>query len=105
LRAGPLTIGRLLDVFGSGLGFGLLQRDQGRRVSAALADHVRGGSVVGHAVDPGTERAAPVKAIEAPPQGQMNLLQEIAALVPIRPQYVAADYLSPFTSSGYFFLS
>ena len=43
------------------------------------AEHVRGGGIVGYSVDPGPQRALSIKGAEAAPDGEANVLQQIAA--------------------------
>lgn len=58
--------------------------EAGERGLGAAANHLGDGDVVRDAVSPGTEGAAPVKAVEALPEREVNVLQQIAAGVGMR---------------------
>jgi len=51
---------------------------------AALANHVAGGYVMSHAVDPGSQRTSLVEIGEAAPEMKMDFLQQIAARLGIK---------------------
>jgi len=60
-----------------------LQRD-GALVATSLAADMAGGGIVGDAVDPSPEAGAPVKGRKAAPEGDVNILQEVAPALGIR---------------------
>jgi hypothetical protein len=62
-------------------------RDERRR-SGPRPDDPRDRGVVGHAIHPRAQRAAAVIASQAPPQGDVNVLQQVASSV--RVSFVAA---------------
>jgi hypothetical protein len=59
--------------------FELFQCDE-TRTDAALTDDVRGCHVVGNAVDPRPEGTAAIVRLKTPPQLEMNVLAQVAAL-------------------------
>src|SRR5262245_53655910 len=68
--------------------FELIECEQGYR-RALLARDVRRRDVVRDAIGPGANRAATVERRKAAPQREMDVLQQVAAFVPIR--FVAAS--------------
>ena len=50
---------------------------------AALPNYIRRGGVVRHTVDPRTQRTAPVKSRETPPDLKMDVLQQIPPLLSV----------------------
>src|ERR1017187_5987467 len=62
----------------------LFQAEQEIGFSAPLPHGVGRGGVVGHAIDPGAQRAARVPARETAPQRQVDLLEQVAAMVRVR---------------------
>ena len=50
-------------------------------MDSALPDDVGNGGVVGDAIDPGTEGTAGVPCGKAAPEGEVNLLEEVAQMV------------------------
>jgi hypothetical protein len=61
----------------------LVQRDELAKPEAERARHGCGGGVVRDAVDPGPERASAVEAVEASPDREVDLLEEVEAPVGI----------------------
>ena len=61
--------------------FEFLQADEGMRVDAPLADHVGNGGVVGDAIDPGAQGTARVPGRKTAPEGEVNLLEEVAEVI------------------------
>jgi len=59
----------------------LFEADEFAGLEAHLAADVGGGGVVGDAIDPGAEGAAAVKGFEAAPEGDVDLLEQVAAEV------------------------
>jgi len=61
--------------------FEFFEADQHVGVQAALPHGVGSGGVVGHAIDPGAQRATRVPAREAAPECEVDLLQQVAAIL------------------------
>ena len=61
--------------------FEFFQADQDMRVATALPDDVGSGGVVSDAIDPGAQRATRVPACETAPEREVNLLEQVAAMV------------------------
>src|SRR5262245_24922154 len=61
----------------------LFEAHESASLGSQLFDHVRSSGAVGHAVYPCAKRASPVEGLEALPQGDVDLLQQIARFVRI----------------------
>ena len=59
------------------------QPDERLIPEAPLPQNMRSSDIVRHAIEPGAERASPIKSAEAPPQGDVNLLQQVAPQIGI----------------------
>lgn len=67
-----------------GLRLQVIQADEPVRPGAFALDHVGCSRVVGDAVNPGPQRAAPVETGEAAPQSDVDFLAQLGTLVGVR---------------------
>lgn len=69
---------------GAGQTIEFFQADQKMRVHAPLPYDVGCGGVMGHPIDPGAQRATRIPARETAPKGEVDFLQQVAAMVGVR---------------------